>query len=61
MILRNTTVCHPTVINTLLREFPATDLLSYKTPLRDVPRGVAQERTENHTARDTAVSYAYDT
>ena len=24
----------------------------YKVPLRDVPRGVAQERIEKHTARD---------
>ena len=28
------------------------DVYIYKVPLRDVPRGVAQERTEKHTACD---------
>ena len=31
----------------------------YKVPLRDVPRGVAQERIEKHAACDI-VSYEYD-
>ena len=37
-----------------------TILLCYQVPLRDVPGGAAQERTEKHTACDI-VSYAYDT
>ena len=35
------------------------NVLVCKIPLRDVPRGVAQERIEKHTACDI-VSYAYD-
>ena len=30
-----------------------------KVPLRDVPKGLAQERTEKHTSCDI-ISYAYD-
>ena len=45
------------------RERPNNTLMCmytrYKVPLRDVPRGVAQERSEKHTARDI-VLYAYD-
>ena len=42
-----------------IRPFSAYFCTSYKVPLRDVPRGVAQERTEKHTACDI-LSYAYD-
>ena len=39
-----------TVTSVLQHEFLATAILSDKVPLRDVPRGVAHERIEKHTA-----------
>ena len=43
-----------------LGRFAPSALPHYKVPLRDMPRGVAQERIEKHTACDIIVSYAYD-